>query len=161
MTTRREVACVYKFQTMMAAAPPNCSAALCARRGASLISSDGISPCAGKTALSGASSARTALCSQRLLRLRLIRIARPFRRASSPQKVTLVAMYFAWFAVGFAKPAVHLLRHGSSPQKVTRSLRLFGCKRPHDAYAALPTFCGNTRLHVFRGRYARNTPLSS
>ena len=29
------------------------------------------------------------------------------------------AMYFVLFAVGFVKPAVHLLRHGASPQKAT------------------------------------------
>ncbi len=58
---------------------------------------------------------------------------------------------------GFASSAIaHPLRHGSSPQKVTRSLRLFGCKRPHDAYAALPTFCGKTRVHGFRGKGNKN-----
>ena len=99
--------------------------------------SDGISPCAGKTALSGASSVRTALCSQRPLPLRLIRIARTFRRASSPQKVTRSLRLFGEPAPSRRlRGATNLLREhpctrfsGKARRGATNLLREHPCTR--------------------------------
>ena len=45
-------------------------------------------------------------------------------------------------------------------RKKSRSAHLFGCKRPHDGFGSLPTFCGDAgRLHLFRSTLPRRSKV--
>ena len=45
-------------------------------------------------------------------------------------------------------------------RKRSRSRRLFACKRAHDGFGSLPTFCGDAgRLHLFRSTLPRRSKV--
>ena len=73
-----------------------------------------------------------------------------FRRFESRQpnhvgaSDTKLAPIFLWKNRSKLTPLLLLLH------KRSRSRRLFGCKRPHDCFGSLPTFCGLRRFESIR-----------